>query len=92
MQTDVIIYENHKTRDGYKYILVLIDVYSRYAAARALRDRTSDTLAEAFADMIKQDFGGVWPRYLNSDREFDRRRTEESGRISPFLALMKQHR
>lgn len=69
MQMDFLIYLNHPKK-GYKYILCLIDVYSRYAAVRATKDREGPTYTAAFKDMIEKDFGWVYPKHLNSDQEF----------------------
>ena len=38
-QMDIIVYDRY-AYNGYKYILVVIDVYSRYVSARAMTNRS----------------------------------------------------
>ena len=38
---------------GYKYILTVIDVYSKYAWAVPLKDKKGDTVTEAFKYIVK---------------------------------------
>ena len=39
---------------GYKYILVVLDVFSRYAWARPLKDKTGVSVTQAFKDIFKE--------------------------------------
>ena len=41
------------TDNGYKYALTVIDVASRYKAARPLKTKSSEAVAAAFSDIIK---------------------------------------
>ena len=50
---------------GYKYILVCLDVFSRYAWARPLKTKTGIEVAEALKDIFK---GGRTPDKLWTDR------------------------
>ena len=43
-----------KQNDGYKYILTMIDIYSRYAWAIKLKTKTGKETSEAFQSIIKQ--------------------------------------
>lgn len=55
-----------KPSNGYNAILFVIDVYSRYAEAVPLKSKTSETVAKAYAKLMKEtdlDF----PRQLISD-------------------------
>jgi len=40
--------------EGYKYFLVVIDVYSKHLYARPLKDKTSATVGKAFEDIYKE--------------------------------------
>ena len=40
--------------DDYKYILVVIDIYSRYAFTRKLKSKTGAETAEAFKTIIEE--------------------------------------
>ena len=42
-----------KYNRGYKYILVCIDIFSRYAWARPLKLKTSAAVTIAFTDIVK---------------------------------------
>ena len=47
--------------DGYKYLLVVIDIFSRYAWVQPLKDRTAPQIVNAFD---KNPNGGRIPRHL----------------------------
>ena len=68
-QMDIMVYDRY-AYNHYKYILVCVDVYSRYAEARAMTSRTMPTIMknvkEIFASM------GV-PKNLNADNEFNKK-------------------
>src|SRR5271156_5836151 len=67
---EMIPYAN--VNDGYRYILTLIDLFSRYAWAVPLRDKTANEVAAAFRHVFAQ---GRQPQRLQRDdgREFDNR-------------------
>lgn len=52
--------------DGYKYILCVIDVFSKYAFARAMKKKNSDTIKKCFADIFSE--AKATPRHLQSDK------------------------
>ena len=49
----------------YKYILNCIDVYSRFCWLRVLKDKSADTVRNAFIDIIEQT--NVTPNIVQSD-------------------------
>lgn len=68
-QIDLMIYDRY-TYHNYKYILVVVDVYSRYAMARALTNRTLSNIMkhikEIFHEMGK-------PNVVQCDNEFNKK-------------------
>jgi transposase InsO family protein len=71
---DMIAYS--KVNKGYRYILTVIDVFSRYAWAEPLKSKTAKQIIFAFKKIFK-----VTPSYLQTDRgkEF------ENGSFQKFL-------
>lgn len=67
-QMDIIIYDRY-TYHNYKYILVVIDIYSRYVDARAMTNRRMETIIENFEDILK-DMGT--PDIIQCDNEFNK--------------------
>jgi Integrase core domain/Chromo (CHRromatin Organisation MOdifier) domain len=67
---EMIPYEN--VNDGYRYILTIIDLFSRYAWAEPLKDKTGNEVAAAFRHVFAH---GRKPQRLQTDdgREFDNR-------------------
>ena len=59
---------NHN--QGYRYILTVIDIFTRYAWARPLRNKRGETVAEAFKDIFRE---GRIPKRIQTDqgREFE---------------------
>jgi hypothetical protein len=49
---DIIIYDRYEYHN-YKYILVVVDIYSRYAQARAMINRKNETIMYNLKDIIK---------------------------------------
>ena len=68
-QADIIIYDRY-TYHNYKYILVVIDIYSRYASARAMTNRRMETIIENFNDIIKELKA---PEKIECDNEFNKK-------------------
>lgn len=66
-QMDIIIYDRYELRH-YKYILVVIDVYSRYMMAVPLTNRRMETIVEKVETIFK-DMGT--PRTIQCDNEFN---------------------
>ena len=56
-----------KSKEGYKYILVVIDLYTRYGWAIPMIDKRQETLAESFEIYFHKD--NRIPEYLWFDRE-----------------------
>ena len=44
----------HSINDGYKYVLICIDVFSRFVRAAPLKSKTGKELANVLSDMLKQ--------------------------------------
>ena len=67
---EMIHYAN--VNDGYRYILTIIDLFSRYAWAEPLRDKSAKQVEAAFRRVFDQ---GRQPQRLQTDdgREFDNR-------------------
>ena len=59
------IHRYARENKGYKYILVVVDVFSRYAWARPLKTKTGVNVSEALQDIFQT---GRTPRKLWSDR------------------------
>jgi hypothetical protein len=68
-QMDIIVYDRY-IYHNYKYILVVIDIYSRYATARAMTNRRMETIIENFEDIIKE---LKPPEKLECDNEFNKK-------------------
>ena len=54
-----------KYNDGYSYVLVVIDVFSKYLWLRNLKDKKGDSVAKAFQDILKE---GRKPNRIRSDK------------------------
>ena len=57
---DMITYKE----GNYRYILTVIDVFTRYAWARPLKTKTGEEVVQAFAEIFKE---GI-PHYLQTDQ------------------------
>lgn len=68
VQMDLIIYSRYKY-NNYQYIFVLVDIYSRYAYARAMTNRNIETLFLNFESIIKEI--GIMPENVQCDNEFN---------------------
>ena len=70
---EMIPYAN--VNDGYRYILTLIDIFSRYAWAEPLRDKTANEVAAALRRVFAQ---GRQPQRFQTDdgREFQNREVQ----------------
>lgn len=67
-QMDIIVYQKYKYHN-YQYILVMIDIYSRYAIARAMTNRNLTTIINNFESMIEEI--GI-PFKIQCDNEFNK--------------------
>lgn len=68
-QMDIIVYDRY-TYNKYKYILVVIDVYSRYVQARPMTNRRLETIITNYNSIIKV-MGA--PQKIQSDNEFNKK-------------------
>lgn len=66
-QIDIMIYDRYQWKQ-YKYILVTIDIHSRYAEARAMTNRENTTIMENIKSIIK--ILGK-PKIISGDNEFN---------------------
>ena len=64
---DIMIYDRYQFHK-YKYIIVIIDIYSRYAEARAMTNRENTTIMDSIKSMIK--IMGK-PKIISGDNEFN---------------------
>jgi hypothetical protein len=76
-QMDILVYDRYEFHN-YKYILCCVDVYSRYAACRAMTTRNMSTILLNVKSIF--DELGI-PKNLNCDNEFNK---------IEFNALMKK--
>ncbi len=76
-QMDIMVYDRY-TFNNYKYILMVIDVHSRYLSARAMTNRTMPNIIK-YTKQIFEEMGA--PKNLNLDNEFNK---------SEFNKLMTQ--
>lgn len=88
-QIDLMNYDRYEY-NNYKYILCVIDVNSRFAACRALKNRTMndilDNLKNIFEDM------GI-PKAINADQEFNKslfNKYFEDNNIKTYFSLPDQ--
>ena len=65
-----------KWNKGYKYLLMVIDVFSKYGRIISLKDKKGESVAEAFKTILKE---GRKPDYLwtNEDTEFYNKHVKE---------------
>lgn len=54
-----------KSNDGFKYVLLCIDVFSRYVWAKALRNKTSKEMVSAFDELNKE---GMSSEHVRTDK------------------------
>jgi transposase InsO family protein len=60
-----------KQNDDYKYILVVIDIYSRYAWTRALKNKTASETAKAFKSIISDSKHMPVALWVDQGKEFN---------------------
>jgi mannitol/fructose-specific phosphotransferase system IIA component (Ntr-type) len=63
-QMDIMYLPNPTLNKNFKYLLTCIDVYSRYAFVKPLKNKTGDEVLDAFKEMTKEN--GI-PANLNVD-------------------------
>jgi hypothetical protein len=65
--TDLIDFQEYeKENDGFKYLLSIIDVFSKYAWLVPLRDKKATTITKAFHKVIED--SGTQPKQIWSDK------------------------
>ena len=57
------------TPDGYRYILVIADYFSKWTEAFPIKDKCSDTVADVLVDKIILHFG--MPLVIHSDQGWE---------------------
>lgn len=62
--SDMRTYSQHN--DGFKYILCVIDVFSKYAFARSMKNKNSETVRECFESIFIE--ANATPRHIQSDK------------------------
>lgn len=67
---------------NFSYIIVVIDVFSRYVAVRTLKTREAKEYLPRIRDIVNTDFQGKWPKVLQADNEFNN---------NQFIAMCTQH-
>lgn len=53
-QMDIMYLPDNKLNKNFKYLLTCIDVYSRYAIVKPLKNKTGDNVYKAFLDIMKE--------------------------------------
>lgn len=67
-ETDLVDVQALKTHnDGYNYLLVVIDVFSKFCWVQPMKDKTGASVVKAFENILARANGRV-PVYLQSDR------------------------
>ena len=66
---DIMIYARNEIHN-YKYIIGVIDIYSRRVSCRAMTNMRMDTIMDDLKDMFENDFGGYLEN-INCDNEFN---------------------
>jgi len=77
-QLDIIVYQKYKYHN-YQYIICIVDIFSRYAIAKAMTSREMPQIIEKFKEMIEEI--GV-PYKLECDNEFNKKQ---------FLEVLKKY-
>lgn len=70
--------------DGFKYLLVVIDIFSRYAWVEPIKDKTANEIVKAFDKIISE---GRIPRRLRTDGATD----FTSKKFQDYLKSKKLH-
>lgn len=66
-QADLVEMQHYsRINKGYRYILCVIDIFSRYAYARPIKSKSGPDVAAALGDILHT--SGVSPKYLQTDQ------------------------
>ena len=70
--------------DGYKYLLVVIDIFSRYGWVQPLKDKSSNEVVKAFDKILTE---GRKPKHLRTDacQEFTNNSFQEYLKIKNII-------
>ena len=78
-----------KFNDGYRYLLVCIDVFSKYTWVVPLKDKTHTTLVEDYTGRSFQSHFSVWTQ---TRKDHDRSRNRISKQKFPSVDERRRHR
>ena len=84
-QIDLIDVESYATKNkNNKYILTVIDNFSKYVFAIGLKSKTAESILEGMMDIIENQAEGTHPRIIQSDNggEFKNEMFEEWARVN----------
>ncbi len=70
-QMDIMVYRRFEVH-SYKYVIGVIDVYSRKVGCRAMTNYELETCMDNVKDIFENDFGG-YPENMNTDNQFNRK-------------------
>ena len=78
--TDILVLSGRRfasANDAYAYILVTVDVFSRYCRAKPLKSKGAKDVSDAFAEIFEE--CGTPPKFCRSDRgkEYDNSRVRD---------------
>lgn len=68
-QMDTMYFRGHSYR-GYEYILLVIDVKSRYLAGYPMKTRKQEEYKRGFKQIVKKQMDGLYPEDLSCDGEY----------------------
>lgn len=57
-----------RENNGHRYLLTVIDIFSRYAYARGIKDKTGNEVSKALESIITDDNNGIAPNFLQTDQ------------------------
>lgn len=64
--SDLILLPATEMENGYKYFIIVIDLFTRYLWVRPLKDAKSETVTKAFEDIFIS--AGTHPMFIQTDR------------------------
>src|SRR5207244_3695191 len=77
-QADLVEMQKYKrVNQGYRYLLTVIDIFSKYAWVKPLHDKTGHSITEAFSQIINE--SDRFPNKLQTDdgKEFKNREFQD---------------
>ncbi len=93
-QADLVEMQAHeRINDGHRYILTVVDVFSRYAWTRAVKRKTGPIVAEALESILQQ---GRKPIYLQTDQGLEFYNTSVKNMLKEYnvelFSVYSQHK